>query len=103
MQFEYGLSGKWPELLEEIAPRVTRVAVLRNKTNAAGDRARAGIQVTASSIGMEMTPVSVPSSGGMTPALSPIEASGWDGKVLYLSSGRRTSRSDGTPGLVNTT
>jgi putative tryptophan/tyrosine transport system substrate-binding protein len=59
MQFEYGLSGKWPELLKEIAPRVTRVAVLRDTTNPAGIGQWAVIQVTASSIGMEMTPVSV--------------------------------------------
>jgi putative ABC transport system substrate-binding protein len=59
MQFEYGLSGKWPELLKEIAPRVTRVAVLRDTTNPAGIGQWAVIQVTASSIGMEMTPLSV--------------------------------------------
>jgi putative ABC transport system substrate-binding protein len=35
-QFEYGLSGKWLELLKEIALRVTRAAVLRDSTNPAG-------------------------------------------------------------------
>ena len=35
-QFEYGLSGKWPELLKEIAPGVKRVGVLRDPANPAG-------------------------------------------------------------------
>jgi hypothetical protein len=34
--FEYGMSGKWLELLKEIAPRVTRVAVLRDPASPAG-------------------------------------------------------------------
>ena len=38
MQFEYGMSGKWLELLKEIAPRVTRVAVLRDPANRRRDR-----------------------------------------------------------------
>ena len=36
LQFEYGISGKWLELLKEIAPRVTRVAVLRDATVTGG-------------------------------------------------------------------
>jgi ABC-type uncharacterized transport system substrate-binding protein len=35
-QYEYGLSGKWLELLKEIAPRVTRAAALRDPATAAG-------------------------------------------------------------------
>ena len=38
MQFEYGMSGKWLELLKEIAPRVTRVAVLRDPDHHRRDR-----------------------------------------------------------------
>jgi putative ABC transport system substrate-binding protein len=34
LQFEYALSGKWLELLKEIAPRVTRVAILRDPCRA---------------------------------------------------------------------
>jgi hypothetical protein len=34
MNFEYGLSAKWLELLKQISPRVMRVGVLRNPTNA---------------------------------------------------------------------
>ena len=38
LQFEYGLSAKWLELLKEIAPGVTRAAVLRDPAITAGDR-----------------------------------------------------------------
>ena len=42
--FEYTMSGKWVELLKEIAPRVTRAAVLRDPTSAAGIGQCAAIQ-----------------------------------------------------------
>jgi putative ABC transport system substrate-binding protein len=56
-QFEYALSGKWLELLKQIAPRVTRVAVLRDPTVAAGIGQFASIQAVASTLGVELTPV----------------------------------------------
>jgi putative ABC transport system substrate-binding protein len=58
-QFEYGLSGKWPELVKEIAPRVNRVAVVRDSTNPAGIGQWAIIQASAASLGMEVSPISV--------------------------------------------
>src|SRR5215831_6469454 len=58
-QFEYGLSGKWPELVKEIAPRVKRVAVVRDSTNPAGIGQWAIIQASAGSLGMEVSPISV--------------------------------------------
>ena len=63
MQFEYTLSGKWLELLKEIEPRVTRVAILRDSTNPAGIGQWAVIQAMASPLGIEMTPVSVRETG----------------------------------------
>jgi putative ABC transport system substrate-binding protein len=59
MQFEYSLSGKWPELLKEVAQRVTRVGVLRDPSNPAGIGQWAVIQAMAPSLGMEMTPILV--------------------------------------------
>ena len=59
MNFEYNLSGKWLELLKQIAPGVKRVAVLRNAANAAGIGQFAAIQGAASSLGMEVSPVNV--------------------------------------------
>jgi putative ABC transport system substrate-binding protein len=58
-QFEYPLSGKWPELLKEVAPRVTRAAVLRSPATAAGIGQWAVIQAAALSLGMEVSPVGV--------------------------------------------
>ena len=49
--FEYGLSGKWLELLKQIAPSVTRVAVLRDPAIASGIGQFAAIQAVAPSLG----------------------------------------------------
>jgi putative ABC transport system substrate-binding protein len=57
MTFEYSLCGKWPELLKEIAPNVTRAAVLRDPTFAAGIGQFAVIQAVAPSVGVEVSPI----------------------------------------------
>jgi putative ABC transport system substrate-binding protein len=49
VQYEYGLSGKWLELLKEIAPRVTRAAVLRDAAITAGVGLWGAIQTAAPS------------------------------------------------------
>ena len=59
MQFEYGMSGKWLELLKEIAPGVTRAAVLRDPAIAAGLGQFGAIQAVAPSLGIEVSPVNV--------------------------------------------
>ncbi len=57
--FEYSIGGKWLELLKEIAPRATRVAVLRDPAIAAGPGQFAAIQTAAPSFGVEVSPVSM--------------------------------------------
>ena len=59
IQFEYNLTAKWPELLKEIAPGVTRAAVLRDSALPAGIGQFAVIQYVAPSVGVEVSPVSV--------------------------------------------
>ena len=59
MQFEYSLCGKWPELLKEIAPVVTRVAVLRDPATPTGIAQFAVIQSVAPSLGVEVIPINV--------------------------------------------
>jgi len=54
---EYGISGKWLELLKEIAPGVTRAAVLRDPTIPSGIGQFASIQSVAPSFGVELSPV----------------------------------------------
>jgi putative ABC transport system substrate-binding protein len=55
--FEYSLSGKWLELLKEIAPHVTRAAVIRDPTRGSGIAQFAAIQTAAQSLGVELSPV----------------------------------------------
>jgi putative tryptophan/tyrosine transport system substrate-binding protein len=55
--YEYSMSGKWLELLKEIAPRLNRVAVLRDPTTAAGSGQLGAIQSAATSFGIELRPV----------------------------------------------
>jgi putative ABC transport system substrate-binding protein len=55
--FEYGMSGKWLELIKELAPRATRVAVLRDLTIGLGQLG--AIQSVAPSLGIELRPVNV--------------------------------------------
>ena len=57
--FEYGMGVKWVELLKEIAPRVTRAAVLRDPATPSGTGQFGAIQAVAPSFGVELTPVNV--------------------------------------------
>jgi putative ABC transport system substrate-binding protein len=59
LQFEYSFSGKWLELLKEIRPGVTRVAVLRDSTVPAGSGQLSVIQSVAPSLGVEVNPIDV--------------------------------------------
>jgi ABC-type uncharacterized transport system substrate-binding protein len=59
VQYDYGLSGKWLELLKEIAPRVTRAGVLRDAAITAGVGLWGAIQAVAPSLGVEVSPVNV--------------------------------------------
>jgi putative tryptophan/tyrosine transport system substrate-binding protein len=56
---EYGTSGKWLELLKEVSPQLTRVAVLRDPTIAAGIGQTGAIQSVAPSLGVQVSPVGV--------------------------------------------
>ena len=68
--FEYGISGKWLELLKEIAPRTTRVAVLRDPALASGGGQLGAIQSVAPSFGVELSPVHVRESGEIERAIT---------------------------------
>ena len=59
MTYEYSLSGKWLELLKEIAPGVTRVAVLRDPATPSGVGQFGVIQSVAPSLRVEVTPVNM--------------------------------------------
>src|SRR5262249_18615911 len=59
IMFEYSLAGKWLQLLKQIAPNVTRAAVLRDPSFAAGVGQFAVIQSVAPSIGMEVSAINL--------------------------------------------
>jgi len=63
MQFEYSLAGKSPELLREIAPGVTRAAVLRDAAISSGVGQFAVIQAVAPSLGIEVSPINILDGG----------------------------------------
>ena len=66
---EYTLSGKWLELLKEIAPGVTRAAVLRDPTVGSGTGQYASIQAVAQSLGVELRPMDVRDPGEIERAI----------------------------------
>jgi len=59
LMFEYSLAGKWLELLKEIAPKIRRVAVLRDPTITAGTGQFAVIQSVAPAVGVDLRPIDV--------------------------------------------
>jgi putative ABC transport system substrate-binding protein len=68
--FEYSMAGKWLQLLKEIAPGVTRAAVLRDPTIAVGPAQFAAIQALAPSLGVELRPVDVRDEGEIERAIA---------------------------------
>jgi len=68
--YEYGISGKWLELLKQIAPGVSRVAVLRDPTATAGIGQFAAIQAVAPPFGVELTPIDVRDVGEVERAVT---------------------------------
>jgi putative ABC transport system substrate-binding protein len=59
MMFDYSLAGKWPELLKQVAPNITQVAVLRDPSLSVGIGQFAVIQAVAPSLGLEVSAISV--------------------------------------------
>jgi putative ABC transport system substrate-binding protein len=68
--FEYSLGAKWLELLKQIAPHVTRAAILRDPAITAGIGQFGAIQSVASSLGLEISPVGVRDAGDMERAVT---------------------------------
>jgi putative tryptophan/tyrosine transport system substrate-binding protein len=68
--FEYSISGKWLELLKEIAPNLTRVAVLREPSTATGIGQFAAIQTMASSSGVELSVIDPTDTSGIDRAVA---------------------------------
>ncbi|HYJ43115.1 MAG TPA: ABC transporter substrate-binding protein [Xanthobacteraceae bacterium] len=80
-QFEYGLSAKWLELLKELVPRVSRVAVIRNPAIASGPGQLGALQAAASSLGVELRPIDVRNADELERALNSFVRGTNDGLV----------------------
>jgi ABC-type uncharacterized transport system substrate-binding protein len=85
--FEYGLSGKWLELLTQIAPGLTRVAILRDPAIAAGIGQFAAIQSVAPSFGVELRPIDVREVGEIERAIAAFARFSKSGLIVTASSG----------------
>ena len=83
--YDYGLSGKWLELLKEIAPRVTRAAVLRDATIPQGIGQFAIIQSIAASVGVEVSPIEVRDAGEIERAVAAFARSSNGGLIVTAS------------------
>jgi len=83
--FEYSISGKWLELLKEIAPHVKRAAVLRDASIAPGLGEFGVIQALAPSLGVELRPVDVRDAGEIERAITAF-AQGSDGGMIVTGS-----------------
>ena len=85
LMFEYGLSGKWLELLKQIAPGVTRAAVLRDPAIASGIGQFAAVQAVAPSLGVELSPVDARDAPEIERAVTAFARSGNGGLIVTAS------------------
>jgi len=83
--YEYSMSGKWLELLKEIAPNVTRVAVLRDPAIASGIGQFGAVQIVAPAMGVVLTPIDVRDAGEIERAVAAF-ASGLNGGLIVTAS-----------------
>ena len=83
--FEYGMSGKWLELLKEIAPRVARAAILRDPAVASGIGQFATLRTMASSLRLEASPVDVRDASEIERAITAFASSDNAGLVVTAS------------------
>src|SRR6516162_9743161 len=86
LMYEYGISGKWLELLKEIAPRVTRAAVLRDVAIAAESGQLGAIQSVAPQLGVELHPVGVRDANEIERGMAAF-ARGSNGGLIVTGSG----------------
>ena len=92
MNFEYSLSGKWLELLKQIAPSVTRVAILRDPANPAGIGQFSSIQAAAQSLGVEVRPLTARDAAEIERAVAAFARLANGGLIVTPSAGNAVHR-----------
>jgi putative ABC transport system substrate-binding protein len=85
MLFEYSLGAKWIELLKQVAPNVTRAAVIRDVANPAGIAQFGAIRTTASSLGVDVSPIDIRDAGDIERAIADLARSPNAGLVVTPS------------------
>jgi putative tryptophan/tyrosine transport system substrate-binding protein len=88
--YEYSMSGKWLELLKEMAPSVTRAAVLRDPAVASGIGQFGAVQIVGPSFGVAVSPVDVRDAGEIERAVTAF-ARGSNGGLIVTAGGPATS------------
>ena len=83
--YEYSMSGKWLDLLKEIAPGVRRVAVLRDPAVSTGTGQFGAIQTAAPSFGVELSPINVRDAAEIERAITAFARSGNGGLIVSAS------------------
>jgi putative ABC transport system substrate-binding protein len=83
--YEYSMSGKWLDLLKEIAPGVKRVAVLRDPAISAGTGQFGAIQTAAASFGVELSPINVHDAVEIERAVTAFARAGNGGMIVTTS------------------
>jgi putative tryptophan/tyrosine transport system substrate-binding protein len=91
IQFEYGLAGKWAELLKEIAPGIMRVGVLR-EPGAAAVGQWTMIQAVAQSFGAELKPIDLREAGEIERAVAAFAGAPNGGLIVAVSAAALTHR-----------
>jgi putative ABC transport system substrate-binding protein len=92
MLFEYTLSAKWPELLKQVAPGVTRVAVPRDPTATAGIGQFAVVQALAPSAGLEVTALNVRNGAEIETAIAAFAQTANGGLIVTAGPGTVSNR-----------
>jgi putative ABC transport system substrate-binding protein len=92
MLSEYSTSGKWLELLKEIAPRVTRAAIIRDPTLTSSVAQFAAIQSAAASLGVELSPIDMRNTGEIERSIAAF-ARAPNGGLIVPTGGSSTRRS----------
>ena len=82
---EFGMSAKWLELLKQIAPHITRVAVLRDPINIASIGQFSALQAVAPSFGVELTPVNLRDAGEIERGITAFARGSNEGVILTAS------------------
>lgn len=81
-QFEFGLSGKWVELLRELDPRIQRAAVLYDPVDPAGAGQLQAVRSAATSVGIEVVPIDVREAVSIERGLESVAAASDAGLIV---------------------